>query len=171
MLEKPKTSSPKHAILDSLKKALDILSGDMALLNSSQSLLHKVSSSSGGRFAHSDLDKQLNVKTTILGSYLNSVQQSMQAVKKSLRFIDIERVSEETGISETFADIDREYNLDSVSWDGGEQAEENRKKVLYHLAFNNLTKFKDSGDHDQACNTIDQAYSDKLSLNMLGYSN
>lgn len=147
----------------------------MALLNSSQSLLHKAASgSSGTRFAHSDLDKQLNVKTTILGSYLNSIQQSMRAIKKSLRLIDVVRVCEETGMSESFVDVDREYEYSSsIDWSGGgggndgsneEKDNEKDKNVAYQVTFNDLTMFQDSGDRDQACKTIDNAYSDsKLS--------
>lgn len=142
----------------------------MAILNSSQGLLHKAaSSSSSSRFAHSDLDKQLNVKATILGSYLNSIQQSMQAVKKSLRLIDVNRVDNKTGITEKFVDVDREYKMnEKVTWDDSNDNEDNeseeqmrsKKKPTYELTFNDLTLLKDSGSQDQACNTIDKSYND-----------
>lgn len=167
VLKKPSKSASKHVILDTLKKALELLSTDMALINSSQCMLNKVSSSSSHSLSHSDLGKQLNVKTTILGSYLNSVQQAMQTVKKSLRLIDVERVGrDKTGVvvRETFADVDREFKYEtSVSWDTSLDETDERddkpaeKNVVYRLAFNDLTVYSDAGDHDQACKTIDNA--------------
>lgn len=177
-VDKPKTSVAKHALLDWFKQALEILSNDMAVLNSSQSLLYKASSSSSSRFAHSDLDKQLNVKSTILGSYLNSIQQSMQAVKRSLRLIDVVSFDPKTGVHETIVDVDREYNMDkSIDWDkndnNNEDDEESEKQsrsknTVYELTFNDLTLLKDSGSQDQACNTIDKGFNDSK-LAFLGW--
>lgn len=171
VLEKQKTSNQKHFLIDALKKALEILSNEMALLNSSQSMLQNASFSSGTRFSHSDLDKQLNVKTTILGSYLNSVQQSMRVINKSLRLFDLVRICQDTGISEIYQDIDREFNMDKIKWDNQESTDEKPKKILYNLTFNDLTVYSDMGSQDQACNTIDKAFSNsKISnLSLLGY--
>ena len=95
-LNKTKTSHQKHELVNSFQKGLEILSEEMALLNSIQSILQKTATTG---FSHSELDKQLNVKTTILGSYLNSVQQLMRAVKKSLRLIDIVRTSSKSALA------------------------------------------------------------------------
>ena len=153
-IEKSQSRQSKHESVDTLKQALDILTTEMALINSVQVILGNASSASGGGFNQSDLDSQLNVRTTILGSYMNSVQQCMRAVNKSLRLTDVLCVDVASGTSQLFVGIDRDYNIDSVLW----QRVKNTSHMRYHVTFNDLTVHKDAGDQDQAVITIDNAY-------------
>ena len=149
-----KTSAFKHEVLDSLNKALESLATEMAIINTMQSLLQKISPSVVGGFPQSNLDKQLNIKTTILGSYLNSIQQCIRVIKKSLRLIDVLRIDDENDSSELIVDIDRDQNMSFVDWDEYKE----KSKIVYQLTFNDLTMCKDPGD--QAVHTIDNTFND-----------
>lgn len=160
-IEDVKTSQQKHKIVEEFKQALDILSTEMALVNSAQSLLLNMSSSaSGNGFGQSDLDNQLNVRTTILGSYMNSVQQCLRVVKKSLRLVDVLCINKNSGITEHFVDIDQEDMENKVG----------SNYSSYHVTFNDLTMYKDVGNQDQAMNTIDNAYRKDGKKNRLRYA-
>ncbi|CAF0762503.1 unnamed protein product [Brachionus calyciflorus] len=130
--------------LDWLNKALKILSNEMASLNSMQVILQNRQEG----FVNSDLDKQLSLKSTILGSYLNSVQNCTAVIKKSLRLIDVVKIDQNT--EELYFDLERnEKNEINIKW-------ENNAK--YNLTFNDLTQMVDSGTIDQAIQTIDAAH-------------
>ena len=60
----------------------------MSVLNTTQLLLEQKQP----LFINSDLYKQLNVKATILGSYLNGIKCYITAIKTYLRFIDVVEV-------------------------------------------------------------------------------
>ena len=130
---------------ESLNETLKILSNEMAALNSMQVILQK----SQQGFINSDLDKQLTVKATILGSYLNSVQNCLGVIKKSLRMIDIVKTNDIQ--EEVFFDLERnEKNEVDFKWE---------KNFEYKLTFNDLTTREDSGTFDQSIQTIDKAHS------------
>ena len=133
-------NSIKRDLLEHFKKALDILSNEMAQLNSRQMLLQKIQSG----FINSDLDKQLSIKTTILGSYLNSVQNCFNTIKRSLRLIDI--VKEDNRLIEYYYDLERKEDKKvEVTWDDNS---------TYQLTFNNLTSREDTVTIDQAVQNI-----------------
>ncbi len=131
----------KRDLFDHFKKALDILSNEMAQLNSRQMLLQKIQTG----FINSDLDKQLSIKTTILGSYLNSVQNCLNAVKRSLRLMDI--VKEDDKTIEFYYDLERtkDNKVEGVTWEDSS---------TYQLTFNDLTSREDTITIDQAVQNI-----------------
>jgi superfamily II DNA/RNA helicase len=83
-----KAENYKENALKSFENALQCFSNEMSVLNTTQLLLEQKQS----LFVNSDLYKQLNVKATILGSYLNGIQGCITAIKTSLRLIDVVEV-------------------------------------------------------------------------------
>jgi preprotein translocase subunit SecA len=154
----------KKKALESFEKSLKILSNEMAMLNSMQLLLEQKQPT----FTGSELYKQLMTKVTILGTYLNSVQGNIGAIKKSLRLIDLIEIKQHSN-NNVLEKIEYYY-----------ECERNNKKKLeikmdkqtdYTLIFNDLTWREDSGTIDQALITIENAYhKDKLSSSYHGIS-
>ena len=94
-----KDANYKENAIISFKNALHSLSNEMSLLNTTQILLEQKQPG----FVNSDLYKQLNVKASILGSYLNAIQGCIDAIKRSLRLIDLvatEKCDEADGVIE-----------------------------------------------------------------------
>ena len=144
----------KKKALSSLEKALKILSNDMAMLNSMQVILEQKQPA----FTGSELYKQLSTKATILGTYLNSIQSNIAAIKKSLRLIDlIETKLESNG--NVLEKIEYHYELERNSKQKLDIKLE--KKSAYNLVFNDLTWREDSGTIDQALITINNAYNEE----------
>jgi len=141
----------KQKALKSFNKSLELLSNEMAMLNAMQLILEQKQPT----FTGSELYKQFMTKTTILGTYLNSIQSNISAIKKSLRLIDLIGIEQQSknNILET---IEYHYEL-----------ERNTKQKLpiklnnnqiYTLTFNDLTTREDSGTIDQALKTIESSY-------------
>ena len=97
-------------------------------------------------------------KATILGTYLNSIQSNIAAIKKSLRLIDlIETELESNG--NVLEKIEYHYELERNSKQKLEIKLD--KKSAYTLVFNDLTSREDRGTIDQAVITINNAYKGK----------
>ncbi|CAF1433891.1 unnamed protein product [Adineta steineri] len=152
----------KKKAIESFKRSLKILSNEMSMLNSMQLILEQKQPT----FIGSDLYKQFTTKVTILGTYLNSAQSNISAIKKSLRLIDLIEIKKQLN-DNIFEKIECYYEL-----------ERNNKKKLeiamnsnanYNLIFNDLTSREDSGTIDQALITINNAYrNDRLTSSYNG---
>ena len=145
----------KKKALGSFNKSLEILSNEMALLNSMQLLLEQKQPT----FTSSELYKQLNTKVAILGTYLNSIQSNIGAIKKSLRLMDLIEIKQQTD-GRVLEKIEFCYGLERNT---KKQLDiKMNKKTNYHLIFNDLTFREDNGTIDQAWITINNAYSKNL---------
>ncbi|CAF2144698.1 unnamed protein product [Rotaria magnacalcarata] len=145
----------KKKALESFEKSLKILSNEMAMLNSMQLLLEQKQPT----FTGSELYKQFMTKVTIVGTYLNSVQGNIGAIKKSLRFIDLIEI-EQQSIGNVLEKIAFYYELEKNS--KNKLDIKMNKKASYNLIFNDLTSREDSVTIDQALITINNAYSNTL---------
>ena len=130
----------KRDLLENFRKALDTLSTEMSQLNARQLLLQKIQTG----FINSDLDKQLGTKASILGSYLNSVQNCHDVIKRSLRLVDVVREDEST--IKYYYDLERDNPK--------KEAIECVDLATYELKFNNLTSREDGITIDQAIQNI-----------------
>ncbi|XP_018022148.2 uncharacterized protein LOC108678282 [Hyalella azteca] len=157
----------KDKALASFKVALKCLAGEMSTLNAAQLLLNNLEHKQS-EFENSPLCKQLNTKTTILGSYLNGINASINALKRSKRMLDLvavkrhEVTSGEPCILETLTYY---TELERNDEDKHKFTNENLKlndEEIYSLTFNHLTCRQDSGTIDQAWITIDNAFDEKL---------
>jgi hypothetical protein len=148
-------SYEKNYKLDAIKnyyKSLEILSDEMAYLNLMQTVLEEKKPT----FFNSDLYKQLYVKTSILGSYINSIQSAINAIKVSLRLIKISQIKTKNNTEETILLTNllrlNDGSIHSINDD--KSLSLNEKSDNYCLEFNDLTRRSDSGTIDQALNTI-----------------
>ncbi|CAG0894755.1 unnamed protein product, partial [Cyprideis torosa] len=122
-------------------------------------------------FPNSDLYKQLNMKATILGSYIRGVNSCIDAIKRSKRLIDVVSVHEQHGklkmiIGNTSKKISFKH------FNELERNEKEKHKFLDRavelsstknsLTFNSLTTREDSGTKDQAWQTLNNAYDEEL---------
>ncbi|CAF4782954.1 unnamed protein product, partial [Rotaria sp. Silwood2] len=154
----------KKKALESFEKSLKILSNEMAMLNSMQLLLEQKQPT----FTDSELYKQLMTKVTILGTYLNSVQGNIGAIKKSLRLIDLIEIKQQSN-SNVLEKIEYYYERERNSNKKLEIKMD--KQTDYTLILNDLTWREDSGSIDQALITINNAYyKDKLPSSYHGIS-
>ena len=136
----------KRNEIDRLEKALSILANEMALFDSIKVLMQNAQSA----FTNSDLYRQLTIKSTILGSYLNSVQNCIAVFKRSLRLIQVVKTSIDKKDEEAYYDLERnEQKKVDMKWE---------KQARYRVCFHDLTRREDSGTIDQALQTIDCAY-------------
>ncbi|CAF4844118.1 unnamed protein product, partial [Rotaria sp. Silwood1] len=142
----------KKKALESFNKSLNILSNEMAMLNAMQLLLEQKQPA----FIGSELYKQLTTKATILGTYLNSIQNNIGAIKKSLRLIDLIETKQQSS-GNVLEKIEHHYELERNSKNKLEIKMD--KKASYTLTFNDLTSREDSGTIDQALIAINEAYS------------
>jgi len=167
-LIKLKETNYKEKALKSFKDALHCLLNEMSLLNTTQILLEQKQVG----FINSDLYKQLNVKVTILGSYLNATQSCIDAIKRSLRLIDLvatKEFKEGNNVLERtlyFKELQRNeikknaFIEETVTLNGNES---------YSLMFNCLTTREDSwlpgmdGTKDQALMTLRNAFDETIS--------
>jgi preprotein translocase subunit SecA len=150
----------KNYKLDAIKnneKAISILTDEMARLNLMQTILQEKKSN----FSNSDLYKQLYIKTSILGSYINSLKNVINSIKCSLRLISITQKKEEKTI--LINNLLRLSNSNVKSIDNNESPNLDIKSD-YSLEFNDLTRRKDGGrSNDQASITIINSEIDKNS--------
>jgi len=154
-------SYEKNYKLDAIKnfnKALEILSDEMAYLNLMITVLEEKKPS----FFNSDLYKQLYVKTSILGSYINSIQSAINGIKVSLRLIKISQIKTKNNFFQNpiqeetllFTNLLRLNDGSIQSINDDKSLSLNEKSDNYCLEFNDLTRRSDSGTIDQALNTI-----------------
>jgi hypothetical protein len=175
-----KSSNYKHDALAAFNKALEILSTDMAMLSSMQAFMEQAQPPAAGSFNNSDLSKQLSVKTTLLGSYLNSIQSCVQVIRSSLRYVNMVKVGgKRPQLEQLYFDLEpHDADFDSQDQDENDESDpeaasftENLKMTAkikgekkfernaqYELIFNDLTRSQDSGVRDQALNTIEAAF-------------
>ncbi|CAG0914726.1 unnamed protein product [Notodromas monacha] len=148
----------KDRALSAFKSALTCLSNEMAVLSATQLLLEQKQTG----FLSSDLYKQLNIKATILGSYLSSVNDSMNAVKRSKRLIDVVSVHKHkdgAAVMETIKYFNEQERLETdLSTFKNNKDLKVSDKERYSLIFNHLTRREDSGTIDQALNTLNNAF-------------
>lgn len=85
----------KDKALKSLKTALQCMSNEMTALNATQLLLRQRQKK---KFANSDLDKQLVLKSTILGSYIRSIDSCKDSVLRSKRLVDVVEYKNKNGV-------------------------------------------------------------------------
>jgi hypothetical protein len=165
----------KHDALAAFNKALDILSTDMAMLNSMQALMEQAQPTANS-FNNSDLSKQRNVKTALLGSYINSIQNCVQIIRSSLRFVNMVKINSNQQLEQLYFDLEPQ-DADETQDESlvSESSSENfnmaatdiktekkfEKNAQYALIFNDLTRSHDDGVQDQAFNTIDNAFKKK----------
>ena len=161
----------KLEAIEALKSALEVSGDEIASISAIQ-ILPAVSKN-----PKSDLSKQLVRKVNILGLYSTSLQNSLLTLKKSQRLIDVVvstvYQSEVQCTSERGENIDREgYSVGKIleinTYIGAERGSSKLKKNLSHykdsthqklgLVFHDLTVRQDSGEIDQARDTITQAF-------------
>jgi preprotein translocase subunit SecA len=168
--EKPKDY--KHQATEEFNKALGILSDEMASLNAIQAILAQNNS------FNSDLSRQLIQKTNILGSYLNSIQNSISVIKKSQRLIDIrgiktyqrenEYIQRGSGQDSTY-ERSSNYNTETaqkIFYYYENERDENKKIDIkthdnydeFEIVFNDLIVREDNGARDQAIETIEECF-------------
>ncbi|KAA0195739.1 hypothetical protein HAZT_HAZT003730, partial [Hyalella azteca] len=75
----------KDEALSSFKVALKCLANEMSVLNATQLLLEQRQAG----FVDSPLYNQLNTQASIIGSYMNGIESSINALKRSKRMIDL----------------------------------------------------------------------------------
>ena len=152
-----KETSYKEKSLEAFNNALISMSNEMSVLNTTQILMEQKQQS----FVNSDLYKQLNVKVTILGSYLNGIQACIDATKRSLRMIDLiattttskDKVLERM---ELFSDLNRHITTRTLTGDF-----KLSNSATYCLALNHLTTREDNGTRDQAIQTLKNVFDNK----------
>ena len=149
-----KETGYKEKSLQAFDNALISMSNEMTVLNTMQMLLEQKQPS----FVNSDLYKQLNVKVTILGSYLNSIQACIDATKRSLRMMDLVATTEADGYkvlerTELFNDLCRDVTTKTLTGDV-----KFSNSATYYLALNHLTTREDSGTRDQAIQTLNNIF-------------
>jgi len=150
-------NSLKNEVNKLLMIAIDKLTNQMSLLTSMQTILQEKQEG----FFNSDLYKQLLQKSTILGSYLNSIQTSMNVVKKSLRLIDLTIAKDSKNEIPEKVELIFDLERDAISKKlTGINLEDSS---IYDIVFNDLTRREDCGIIDQALITIGNASS--LNLN------
>ncbi|CAG0891532.1 unnamed protein product [Cyprideis torosa] len=139
----------------------------MSVLNAVQLLLEKKQPG----FSNSDLYKQLNIKATILGSYIRGVNSGIDAIKRSKRLIDVVTVKEEHEKTKESGTTLKKRTI--KHFNELERNEKEKSKFLNNkdlklrssgnsLIFNYLTKGEDSGARDQALMTVANAYDEAL---------
>ncbi|CAG0896392.1 unnamed protein product [Cyprideis torosa] len=163
LLKEGENYSYKGDALASLKSAQNCLVNEMSVLNAVQLLLERKQPG----FSNSDLYKQLNIKATILGSYIRGVNRGIDAINRSKRLIDVVTVKEEH-------EKTKESQKRTIKhFNELERNEKEKSKFLNNkdlklrssgnsLIFNDLTKSEDSGAHDQALVTVANAYDEAL---------
>ena len=157
-----KNDQNKSQFIKGFEDSLKPLHDEMAILNTLQTFVQQEHSN-----LDCDLSKQLNQKASILGSYINSIKHATTAIKRSQRLIDI------TGTKFLQKDANSTRNGDilkiSSNFCGLERKKETKKfepEILEKLGkykrfvvtFNDLTMFSDSGDKDQAVETISEVF-------------
>ena len=139
----------KQNALASLNMAIKCLAREMSVLNATQLLLQERQVG----FLNSDLYKQMNTKATILGSYMRGIENCIDAIKRSLRLINVVSIKHhkrdgttlETG---TFFDEKERKEVEAIL----------NENLRYSLEFHHLTRREDCGTRDQALTTLDNAY-------------
>ena len=139
----------KQNVLVSLNMAIKCLTQEMSVLNAAQLLLKERQVG----FLNSDLYKQMNTKATILGSYMRGIDNCIDAIKRSLRLINVVSIEShkkdgttlETG---TYFDEQERKQVEAIV----------NKNLKYSLEFQHLTRREDSGTLDQALTTLENAY-------------
>ncbi len=159
LLQKDLDSQYKERSLKSLKSALDCLSNDMSVLGASRQTLRQTQLD----FEDSDLDKQFDTKSTILGSYINGVNSGIEAIKSSKRLIDLvtESIATPDDDKQRSRRLFRRYREQEKAESGKTFKNEDLSlddDNRYSVTFNHLTHRYDSGDIDQAVNTLSNAF-------------
>lgn len=139
----------KNECLKFYQKSLEILRDEMAIFNAIQVLFQQLQPG----FVHSALYIQLGNKSTILGSYMNSIQSCMDVINKSLRLIDVTQISKDRQNETVYFCRER----DNLKWTDGS---------TYQLVFNDLSVYQDTWTYDQATQTIDKAKSSQSSIRL-----
>ncbi|XP_047128515.1 uncharacterized protein LOC124809060 [Hydra vulgaris] len=142
----------KQKSIESLNVALHILGNEMGMLNLIQTLLHHQTSN-----IHSDLSKQLIQKTSLLCSYINSIEMAISVIKKSQRLIDVKVINKNQIIS--YFELERDKNSHMI-----QKFSELANYDHFEVTFNDLTVRNDSGAIDQAVETISIAFKDYKTL-------
>ena len=151
-----KNENYKERALKSFKNALLSLSNEMSLLNTTQLILEQKQIG----FVNSDLYKQLNIKATILGSYLNGIQGCIDAIKRSLRLIDVVATERNEEGNNVLEKIQYFYEQAKNAFVGDDL--KLNSKQSYSLTFNHLTRREDCGTKDQAVLTLENATNKRL---------
>ncbi|XP_047737962.1 uncharacterized protein LOC125178388 [Hyalella azteca] len=154
----------KDEALSSFKVALKCLANEMSVLNATQLLLEQRQAG----FVDSPLYNQLNTQASIIGSYMNGIESSINALKRSKRMIDLVAVKRhevtagKPGILETIThhnDLERSdqekclFKNENLKLSSGEN---------YSLTFNHLTTREDLKTIDQAIIILDNAFDKNL---------
>jgi len=151
----------KDNALASFKTALKCASNEMSILNATQLLLEQKQVG----FRNSDLYKQLNVKTVILGSYISGINGCIVALKRTKRLIDVVVVTKHTGdigiLEATKHFNGQERNEDNTTEFKGEDLKL-KNNERYSLTFNHLTTCNDGKTNDQALITLQHAFDESI---------
>lgn len=153
-------------IIGYFEKGFEILYDEMNVLNLVKAILENRQAD----FINTDLYKQLITKLSILGSYLNSIENCISVIKQSMRLINLKEITkinekrsikfksddkkEECNESDSnekhqfFIDLERKEGKIDFKW---------KKDATYQVTFNDLTTHKDLGNRDQAIQTIDES--------------
>ena len=151
----------KDLSLNNLKLASNCISNEMGILSGSRQILRQLSTG----FKESDLDKQFDTKSTILGSYVSGISRGMEAIKRSKRMMDLE--------AKKCSDL----HWSKICYTDQEKDDEGKFKNLealsndkqYSLTFHHLTTRYDCGERDQALTTMDKSFGTLSRKNYQGF--
>ena len=133
-----KEDNYKEKALASLRTALKCLSNEMSVLNATQLILEQTQV----EFVNSDLYKQLNVKATLLGSYMNGIDACTSAVKLSKRMMDVVAVKKFNagkGLLETIHHFNEQERNEENSTQFKSKDVKLSSNETYSLRFHDLT--------------------------------
>jgi preprotein translocase subunit SecA len=149
ILKKPASSiekikSKKHLSIKLFEKSLETVTGEIALINTMQTF----KSLNSIKFVKSSLEKQLLNKSNLLNIFQSNIQECVDVIRKSLRFIDLVIEKNKERICYFNLERNNEGHVDFVDWDSN---------AIYKITFNDLTSQEDAGKKkDQAFETIDK---------------
>ncbi len=147
----------KQIAIAAFSKARELLIEEMSSLQMMQGLLQEQ-----GVNTDSDLIKQLMFKANLLGSSLNSITAAINSIKKSQRLITLEeydhRENNETGLHVCYPEVLRNQD--------GTISKTLLNGKRYRVQFNDLTAWHDSGNVDQALNTLAEVFKDEQGVSL-----
>jgi len=143
----------KSQIRKELNKSLEFLRSEMVVLNTLQTFVQQDFPN-----IECDLVKQLIEKTSIIGSYMNSVENITTVIKKSQRLIDITGIRECRNDAKDVVQVIRKF----YDKERGDLTQEFLQDIKiyekFKLVFNDLTAFPDTGVQDQGIKTLSDVF-------------
>lgn len=146
-------------------EAKKLLADEIAHVKAIHVMLHEQ-----GVNPKTDLVKQLALKLTLLGSYLNYIDSAIIEIKKSRRLINIQSSIQYQNSLTDQEPYHKSLASEHITYFDLERGNSSLSKLLindtrtYSVQFSDLLSYSDTVNLDQAINTITNAYSDESAL-------